>query len=164
MMLHIDIRHEQDSDYDVISTLVENAFGQPDEARLVEALRGDGHVEIAMVAVEHHEVVGHVVLSSMQAPFRALGLAPLAVLPERRRRGIGRALTNAALARAKLDGWDAVFVLGDEGYYRRFGFRPDLAAGFESPYAGPHFMVAPLQGELPQTSGKIDYAPAFAAL
>ncbi|MGZ8996499.1 MAG: hypothetical protein ACXW3P_08420 [Rhodospirillales bacterium] len=57
-----------------------------------------------------------------------------------------------------------MFVLGDPACYRRFGFRADLAAGFTSPYAGPHLMVLPLQGALPTQEGRLDYAPAFAAM
>ena len=69
-----------------------------------------------------------------------------------------------ALARARKDGWDAVFVLGDPAYYRRFGFDPEAARGFGSPYAGPHLMALPLKGRLPVTTDRVDYAPAFAAL
>ncbi len=119
---------------------------------------------LALVAVEDDEITGHVLLSPMRAPFKALGLAPLSVLPERQNRGVGAALTMAALARAKAGGWQAVFALGDNAYYERFGFRADLAAAFESPYAGAHFMVAPLLAALPALSGKVDYAAAFAAL
>ncbi|MGB8843415.1 MAG: hypothetical protein WCC64_20355 [Aliidongia sp.] len=57
-----------------------------------------------------------------------------------------------------------VFVLGDPVYYRRFGFDPMLASGFASPYAGPYLMALGLTQPLPSLSGKIDYAPAFAAL
>jgi len=51
-----------------------------------------------------------------------------------------------------------------QAYYRRFGFDPALASGFTSPYAGPHLMASSLTRALPGLSGKIDYAPAFAAL
>ncbi|HWE46927.1 MAG TPA: N-acetyltransferase [Caulobacteraceae bacterium] len=158
------IRDEQPEDIDSVRDLTERAFGQADEAQLVDALRRDGNNAISLVATEGDIVVGHVLLSPMYAPFRALGLAPLSVLPDHQNRGIGSALSIAALERARVGGWDAVFVLGDNAYYERFGFRADLAAGFECPYAGSHFMVAPLRGALPVLSGRVDYAPAFAAL
>jgi putative acetyltransferase len=158
------IRDEQDEDGAAIAQAVERAFGRADEAWLVERLRRDGDAAISLVAVSDDAVVGHVMLSPMSAPFRALGLAPLAVLPEFRERGIGAALTRAAIDRARAEGWAAVFVLGDPSYYGRFGFRSDLAAGFSSPYAGPHLMVLPLYRALSSRSGRIDYAPAFAAL
>jgi putative acetyltransferase len=98
----------------------------------------------------------------MSAPFHALGLAPLSVLPQWQRRGIGSALIEAALQRARAQECRAIFVLGDPDYYGRFGFRTDLAAGFSSPYAGPHFMVLSLGGPLPLVSGRVEYAGAFA--
>ncbi|WP_319796476.1 hypothetical protein [Nitrobacter sp.] len=55
-------------------------------------------------------------------------------------------------------------MLGDPAYYGRFGFRGDLAAGFESAFAGGHFMVLPLTDGLPATEGRLDYAPAFGNL
>ena len=56
-------------------------------------------------------------------------------------------------------------MLGGPAYYRRLGFDPARAKGFASPYAGPHLMaLAPGGGDLPATGGRIDHAPAFAAL
>ncbi len=158
------IREEQANDRCLISDVVEQAFGQPDEARLVERLRADGDATISLVAVIDDAVAGHVLLSPMAAPFRALGLAPVSVAPRHQRSGVGRALIEAAINRARAGGWSAIFVLGDPGYYGRFGFRVDLATGFASPYAGPYLMVLPLGAVLPVAEGAIDYAPAFSAL
>lgn len=158
------IRDENENDAAAVGSVVEEAFGQRDEAILVERLRQDGDAAISLVATDGNAIVGHVMLSPMSAPFRALGLAPLSVLPSHQNRGIGAALTNAAIMRAKADRWTAVFVLGDADYYGRFGFRTDLAAGFSSPYAGPHFMVLPLAGTSCATTGRVDYAPAFGTM
>src|SRR3546814_10922915 len=58
-----------------------------------------------------------------------------------------------------------MFVLGEPGYYGRFGFSAENAEGFDSPYAGPYFMAIELQGGLPcGPRGLADHAPAFAAL
>lgn len=158
------IRAEGPTDVAAISAIVELAFGQPDEARLVERLRVEGDAAISLVALIDGAVAGHVLLSPMSAPFLALGLAPVSVSPAHQRIGIGRALVETAIDRARSDGWDAIFVLGDPAYYGRFGFRADLATGFVSPYAGPYLMVLPLGVPLPATIGTIDYAPAFSAL
>lgn len=147
-----------------IRAVVEAAFGRPSEADLVERLQADGAALISLVAAGEQGLVGHILLSRMTAPFRALALAPLAVIPTRRRRGIGSLLVQTALDRGRRLGWDAVFVLGDPTYYARFGFDARLAVGFTSAYAGPHLMVAPLHGSLPAATGQIDYAAAFAAL
>ena len=123
-----------------------------------------GLPQLSLVAVEDY-VVGHVMLSRMQAPFKALGLAPVAVHADWRRQGIADRLVRAGLAQAKIDGWEGVFVLGDPAYYTRFGFDLALASGFQSPYAGPHFMALALQDiGLPESTGVVSYAPAFAGI
>lgn len=158
------IRDEQLADISAIHRLVTAAFGQRAEADLVDRLRADGDSVISLVAVEAGAIVGHVLFSKMRAPFRALSLAPVSVASNRQNSGIGARLIYEGLRRAAEEGWDAVFVLGNSDYYERFGFDPDLARGFASPYAGPNFMAIPLHGELSVTKGKVDCAPAFAAL
>ncbi|HWF01422.1 MAG TPA: N-acetyltransferase [Caulobacteraceae bacterium] len=155
------IRSATPEDVAAVRDVVTAAFGQADEADLVEALARDGDAVVSLVAVAGGEVAGHVMLSRMAAPFRALALAPVSVAPGSQNRGIGQALARAALARARQDGWDAVFVLGDPAYYRRFGFDPATAAPFASPYAGEHFMALALRGTLPVASGELRHAPAF---
>ncbi|MCO5129411.1 MAG: N-acetyltransferase [Xanthobacteraceae bacterium] len=159
----VSVRPEQAGDGTAIGDVVSRAFGRDDEARLVAQLRRDGDATLSLVALAGDAVIGHVLLSPMSAPFRALGLAPLSVVPERQKQGVGTALMNVAISQARQDGWSAIFVLGDPVYYGRFGFRADLAIGFLSPYAGPHFTVRPLVEALPATTGSVDYAPAFRA-
>ena len=110
------------------------------------------------------QVIGHVLLSPMRAPFAALGLAPLSVRPDWQRQGVGSALMHAAIDAARSQSAAAIFLLGNPDYYRRFGFSAAAAAGFASPYAGPHFMVLPLVEPLPATHGAVAYAAAFGAL
>lgn len=158
------IRREEPPDIPVIRKLIVAVFPTPAEATLVEQLRSDGDVVISMVAVESGVIMGHAMLSKMAAPFRAVGLGPVSIAREQQRKGIGSALVRSTLRKAKEAGWQGVFVLGDPDWYRKFGFDPVLARGFESPYVGPHLMALSFDGPLPVLSGKIDYAPAFAAL
>ena len=158
------IRHERPDDAVAIRALLEAAFPGPQEAGLVEELRADGDAAIALVAERDGIVIGHVMFSPMSGPFRALGLGPVAVAPACQRSGVGGRLIRQGLAEAGEAGWQAVFVLGDPAYYRRFGFDTQLAEGFASPYAGPYLMALGLDGPLPVTSGPIDYAPAFGRL
>lgn len=158
------IRDEDTADRTAIRAVVTAAFQRESEADLVDWLREDRDSVISLVAQDGDAIAGHVLFSRMTAPFRALGLGPVAVLPERQRAGVGGALIRAGLERARKADWQGVFVLGDPVYYRRFGFTPDLAEGFSSPYAGPYLMAAALQGALPVASGEIAYAPAFARL
>ena len=146
------------------------AFPTPLEASLVEQLQADGDAAISLVAEDEGEVVGHILFSRMQAKgdgqeLRALGLAPVAALPEQHGQGVGSALIEAGLAAATADGAEMVFLVGEPAYYRRFGFDAATAKPFASPYAGPYFQAKVLTEnlELP-ASGRADYASAFAEL
>ncbi len=158
------IRGEKRDDIPAIRKTVEEAFLRPAEARLVDRLRADGEAILSAVAVDADDIVGHIMFSRMSAPFRTLGLAPVAVKPSVQRNGIGSQLIRWGLAKAKTNRWQGVFVLGDPKFYGRFGFSVELASAFESPYAGEHFMALALNGDLPATSGKVEYAAAFKML
>lgn len=154
---------ERADDIAAIHEIVAAAFERDDEASLVDALRNAGDAVISLVAEEQRRVVGHITLSTMSAPFAALALAPVSVVPERQREGIGSALIREAIMRARRH-CDAVFVLGDPHFYGRFGFDVRMASGYTSPYAGPHFMVIALGDTLPAPSGTLLHAAAFTAL
>ncbi len=159
------VRSETLDDIAAIRIVHEVAFGQRDEAQLVDDLRAAGDSIFSLVAVDDEIVAGHVLLSRMKAPFPALALGPVAVLPEYRRTGFAGRLIRQGIALSEADGWRGILVLGDPAFYRRFGFNTAKASGFISPYAGPHLMVLPLGGnELPASTGVIQYAPAFAKL
>jgi putative acetyltransferase len=141
------------------------SFPGPGEADLVDRLREDGDAVMSLVATEGQVLTGHVMFSKMAAPFPALGLGPVVVLPDWRRKGIAAGLIQEGIGRASNDGWEGIFVLGDPDYFQRFGLWPRHAEGFEFPYAGSHFMALPLKHDaLPTRSGRLDYARAFSAL
>ena len=168
MMLRI--RPETAEDADAIRDVNLAAFPTAQEANLVEALRRESAAEISLVAAESGTVIGHVMLSRMAVEgdgrlYRALGLAPVAVTPDRHGQGIGAALIEEALRRAQERGEEIAFLLGEPDYYRRFGFTAQAAAPFASPYAGKYFQAKLLDDDLePPSSGRADYAPAFAGL
>ena len=162
--MKIDIRDETPQDWNAVYQVICSAFLQSAEAELVKELREADDGVIALVAEENGKIVGHVLLSKMDAPFRALALAPVTVDPKRQGRGIGSALIKEAVIRARSEGWAAIFVLGEPNYYKRFGFDREAAAGFTSPYAGDHFMVLKLSSSLPAIFGKLCHAPAFSNL
>jgi len=64
---------------------------------------------------------------------KALLLGPIAIHPDHQGCGIGSALMTTSLQKAKDLGWDAVILVGDEPYYRRFGFRRELALNLSLP-------------------------------
>ncbi len=149
------LRPETPHDHAAIAALLTRAFGGPDEARLVGALREADELAISLVAEAAGTIIGHVALSPLAAEGPAFALAPLAVHPAVQSRGIGAALVHAALQAARDH---SIVVLGEPAYYRRFGFAPVELA---SPYAGPHLMA--LGPALPPGSA-IQHAPAFAGL
>jgi putative acetyltransferase len=159
------VRLETQDDIATIRAVEEAAFLQSAEAKLVDDLRDAGDSVFSLVAVEGETVIGHVMFSRLTAPFPALALGPVAVLPERQRMGGGSRLIREGIARSEAAGWLGIFVLGDPAFYRRFGFDGGKASGFISPYAGPHWMALPLgRNELPASTGSIQHAAAFAKL
>jgi predicted N-acetyltransferase YhbS len=95
----------------------------------------------------------------------ALALAPLAVLPDFQRRGLGAALVHAGLDHCRQRETDVVIVLGDPAYYGRFGFSAARAAGLESPYAGDSFQALELRpGALDTGRGRVHYAAPFSEI
>jgi putative acetyltransferase len=160
----MEIRAETISDRANIWRVQAEAFPTYAEADLVNELRDDGDVVFSLVALSGGRIVGHVLFSRMESPEKFLGLAPVAVIASHRRQGIAAGLIREGLTRAKADDWAGVFVLGDD-YYKRFGFDPTLAAGFSSPYAGPHLMALSLNPEeLTIRTGPAEYPRAFSEL
>jgi putative acetyltransferase len=88
----MEIRDGALDDRRAIRHLLLASFPEPGEADLVDRLREDGDVVMSLVATEGQVLTGHVMFSKMAAPFPALGLGPVAVLPDWRRRGIAAGL------------------------------------------------------------------------
>jgi putative acetyltransferase len=164
----IEIRAEQTDDCAAIREVHVRAFGGDEEGSLVDLLRNRKKAVISLVAVWQERVVGHILFSPISisnAPedFRAVGLAPLAVLPDFQNHGIGSQLTRAGLEACRQRDYDAVVVLGHPGYYPRFGFSRAKDYGLDNEYdATDAFMVMELKpGALKRVSGLVQYAPEF---
>jgi putative acetyltransferase len=161
------IRPEQPGDVQAIHAVHASAFPTDAEARLVDGLRTAGHLSVTLVAEDNGRIVGHVAFSpvSLAGAPGALGLAPLAVTPDRQRTGIGGRLVREGLAVAVAKGAQFVVVLGHPGYYPRFGFRRAAEVGLGNEYgADEAFMVLELRaGSLPAAGGLIRYGVEFAA-
>ena len=164
------IRPATDEDPAGIRAVHVAAFPTSAEANLVEALSREGDAVVSLVAERQGGIVGHILLSRMQVTgdgreIRALGLAPIGVLPGFQGGGIGGALIEAALGIARATGEAMVFLLGEPDYYARFGFSAAAAAPFVSPYAGPYFMALALRpGFAAPACGAAAYARAFSDL
>ena len=132
------IRYACGADHDAIDAVLRAAFGRDEEAELVLQLRTAEDVLFELVAVEDGAVAGHLLMSRLWADSAGLyaALAPLSVTPARQGGGLGSALVRASLDSARDFGCHGVLVLGDPGYYGRFGFSAEHARDVASPYRG----------------------------
>lgn len=141
------------------------AYGRKAEAKLVDQLLPAPEHTISIVAECDGEIIGHVLLTEIEAPVKALALAPLAVVPEYREMHVGTALVRAGIEAAASDGYEAIFVLGDVLYYERFGFSGKLADPFQIKWQGKRFMALELaKGCLKGKKGRLVYPSAFSVL
>ena len=144
----------------------EKEYGSGDgEVALIAALRADGDVVVELTALEESAVVGHVMFSRLVvAPdtLRIASLAPVCARIGRQRSGIGSALIREGLARCQASGFDAVVVLGDPEFYRRFGFSVEAAKSVPSQFSGPDFQALALKdGALAGGVWRVTYPRAF---
>jgi putative acetyltransferase len=168
-MANTEIRPFTAGDADAVSEVHRRAFdGRTEEARVVQRLHDADEAVVSLVAVEDDRVVGHVLFSPTSVDeqgetLELVGLAPVGVLPERQNEGIGSSLIRRGLARCREAGVDAVVVLGDPGYYSRFGFERASDYGLGNEYgADEAFMVNPLtDGTLDGVAGTVVYRPEF---
>ena len=135
------IRIATESDLADVLLVESRAFGGNEEAELVNGLLNDPSAMPlwSLLAFEEERAVGHILftnvrLSGTEDTVSASILAPLAVIPEAQRQGIGAKLIQEGLRLLSEASVDLVFVLGHPEYYPRHGFTPAGALGFEAPY------------------------------
>ena len=98
----VTIRREEPQDVDAIRYINNQAFGQMEEAELVDKLRPEGKAVLSLVATKGVQVIGHIMFSpvtveSESGDFEAITLAPMAVLPEYQHQGVGSKLVRTGL-------------------------------------------------------------------
>lgn len=161
------IRDERPGDAPAIAALTTAVFrdmahSDGSEAVIVERLRADGDLAISLVAENLDlAIVGHAVFSPVSISDGTphwYGLGPVSVIPLRQRAGIGSALIGEGIERLRQMGARGCVVLGDPGYYGRFGFEHDPALAYPGP-PPEYFQRLVLSSPLPQ--GTVSYAPAF---
>ncbi|WP_114944690.1 GNAT family N-acetyltransferase [Microvirga calopogonii] len=161
------LRLEESADWAGLCAIYQAAFGQLAEASLVQRLRNDGDLILSLTAYGA-KAVGHIAFSRLfldDAPFvKGCGLAPLAVIPAHQRQGVGAFLIEEGLKRMKAKGFDLVLVLGEPGYYGRFGFSTALARRLKTLYDGPYLQALALSDTGKEAHGSVTYARAFAEL
>lgn len=158
------IRNEIDRDASAIRRVVTEAMkvlpqSTGTEAAIVDRLRADNALSLSLVAEDGGEVVGYLAASDARigaVPGWGL-IGPVAVLPAQHGQGIGSALMDEAIRRLRA-GCKGAALVGDPGYYGRFGFRgfPGLRLG-DVP---PRFVqTLPFDGSEPE--GELIHHPAF---
>lgn len=166
--MNITIRNEHPEDIEGIARLTEAAFATAEHSShtehfIVDALRRAGQLSVSLVAVEGERLVGHVALSPVTLSSGVggwYGLGPISVLPARQGKGIGAALMEAALAQLRHIGGAGCVVLGDPGYYGRFGFT--VHPGLTLPGVPvEYFQALAFDGSTAQ--GTVQYHDAFTA-
>lgn len=172
----VHIRTEQQADHNAIFHLIREAFSTDPhsdkrEHFLVNSLREKGHhlPDLCLVAEREQTILGHLFMSKVhiRSPhnrFDALALAPVTVLPQYQRQGIGSALIIKAIEKAKEHSHLRIVLIGHEDYYPRFGF--DLAArhDVEFPFEVPSengFILGLNSGALKGVEGLVQYPPDF---
>lgn len=165
------IRRENESDHHAIYSVVKSAFDHAEHADgnehdLVNALRrGEAYLpELSLVAEVGGGVVGHIMFTKATVEGAAvLALAPLAVLPEYQRQGIGTALIQEGHRVARELNYGYSIVLGSEKYYPRAGYLPADTFGIRAPFDVPreNFMACKLIESAPAVRGTVRYAREF---
>jgi putative acetyltransferase len=172
--VRVNIRRFGSRDAEAVREVHLKAFaGREDEAHLVESLHAADAAPVSLVAVDSSSggVLGHALFSPVTidnngSNICVVGLAPVGVLPEYQGQGVGSRLIRAGLEACREAAYDAVVVLGEPGYYSRFGFERASARGLGNEYGvDDYFMVVQLRsGALAGSGGTVRYRPEFGQL
>jgi Predicted acetyltransferase len=165
---HLLIRDETPDEEDAISELTRVAFAtlavsDHTEQYVISALRASGNLTLSLVALLQDRLVGHIAFSPIRISDGTTdwyGLGPISVLPELQRRGIGKALMHAGLARLKALGGQGCCLVGHPDYYPKFGFIHPDGLSMEGVPAEVFFALS-FDGTLPQ--GQVTFHESFGA-
>ena len=167
----IEIRQESQKDYEEVYRVVKTAFetaehSDGNEHDLVVALRNsDSFIpELSLVAVKEDKIVGYILFTKIKiGNHEEIALAPLAVLPEYQKQGIGSMLIEQGHKIAKQLGYHYSIVLGSENYYPKFGYIPATQYGIQAPFdvADENFMAIKLNATDTEIEGVVQYAKEF---
>ena len=165
------IRQEHNKEFHSIYALVKAAFESAEHADgnepdLVNALRkSDSYIpELSLVAEIDGKIVGYIMFTKLKIGNQVqLALAPLSVLPDYQKQGIGTALIQEGHTRARALGYEYSVVLGSEKYYPRTGYLPAKNYGIFAPFNVPdeNFMACKLSENAPAVCGIVQYAKEF---
>jgi putative acetyltransferase len=162
------IRAEQPADIEAIWQITELAFrtlaiSQHTEQFIIRDLRRSGALTISLVAELDGRIVGHIAFSKATFSDGSQNwymLGPVSVTPELHRQGIGSALINTGLDKLKALKAQGCVLVGDPGYYIRFGFRSDPRCTMDG-VPQEFVQILPLGKRVPK--GSVTHHEAFNA-
>jgi len=95
------------------------------EVELVQKLHGNNKAVHEWVCIHTNKVIAYIAFSNAYHGDEVCGLhlAPMAVAPDFQGQGVGSELLRFALRQEEIKS-QTLFVLGEPGYYSRFGFEP----------------------------------------
>lgn len=167
----IAIRKENVNDYTEVYNVIKTAFetaehSDGNEQDLVVVLRKSNNFipELSLVAIDNNKIVGYILFTKIKiGESEELALAPLGVLPEYQRKGVGSKLIKEGHKIAKNLGYHYSIVLGSENYYPKFGYVPAIEYGIEAPFDVPskNFMAIKLNESNVEIKGIVKYAKEF---
>ncbi len=168
MDINIIIRNEIESDIKAISEITKAAFenlpiSNHTEQFIINVLRDANALTISLVAEADNKVVGHIAFSPVTISDGSLdwyGLGPVSVLPELQKQGIGKSLVREGLSSLKSLGAKGCVLVGDPGYYERFGFR-NLPGLILDGVPQEYFLALPFEGN--KTRGVVVFHEGFSA-
>ena len=157
------IRKTIKADLEEVFNLIYVSFTNMAESDLVKQLIFDEDVLINLVVETPDTIIGNIVISKLtMEPDVGLfcgGVAPLSVLPDHQSSGVGTQLMHEAIKRSKEMGMDALFLLGNPNYYKKFNF---IVSDLENDYSTEYFQQLELtKGCLINLKSKVTYANAF---
>lgn len=165
------IRQENMDDYEQVYNVIKTAFEKAEhsdgnEQDLVVLLRKSNSFipELSLVAVNENKIVGYILFTKVKIGDNTeLALAPLAVLPEYQRKGIGTSLIKEGHKIAKKLNYNYSIVLGSNKYYPRLGYIPASKYNIKAPFdvEDNYFMAIKLNENAKTINGKVEYDEAF---
>ncbi len=167
----LEIRQENKKDYAEVYNVIKKAFMSAEhcdgnEQDLVVNLRESNNFipELSLVAIDDNKIVGYILFTKIRiGKYEELALAPLAVLPEYQKQGIGKKLIEEGHKKAKKLGYQYSIVLGSERYYPKLGYVPASQYGIKAPFEVPNenFMAIELNNTDVEITGVVEYAKEF---
>ena len=167
----VKIRQETEKDYEEVYKLVKITFetaehSDGNEQDLVVALRNSSNFipELSLVAIQDNKIVGYILFTKIKiGEYEELALAPLAILPEYQKQGIGKKLIEKGHQLAEKLGFHFSVVLGSEHYYPKSGYIPAIQYGIKAPFEVPNenFMAIKLNDFDKEITGTVEYAKEF---